>query len=205
MLPIQNHRMIAFILIRPSNPDSLPLKLNQPEQLLVNSILNNEKGSFNQLYKMYAQNLLGVLMKIVNQRETAEDLLQEVFLKIKRYLPVYDNKKARLFTWMLNIARNTAFDYLRLKSSRQRNSIVEMEEHHSDLESFSYSVNTDAIGLRKLVFRLNEKQRAILELCYYQGYTHLEIAEALNMPLGSVKTSIRQAISTLRRFFLFLN
>ncbi|RZJ63491.1 MAG: RNA polymerase sigma factor, partial [Flavobacterium sp.] len=78
----------------------------------------------------------------------------------------------------------------------------EMEAHHSELESFSHIVNTDAIGLKKLVLGLNEKHRTILELCYYQGYTHLEIAEELNMPLGSVKTSIRQAILILRGLFL---
>ena len=193
MLPNQNKPMHAFILTNSSNPKALQLKCKTPEQLLVGNILNNRDGSFSQLYEMYAPNLMGVLMKILNQQETAEDLLQEVFLKIKRYLPLYDDRKARLFTWMLNITRNTAFDYLRLKSSKQSKSTVEMEAHHSELESFSHIVNTDAIGLKKLVLGLNEKHRTILELCYYKGYTHLEIAEELNMPLGSVKTSIRRA------------
>ncbi|QPH38916.1 RNA polymerase sigma factor [Pedobacter endophyticus] len=197
--------MHAFIPTHSSNRNCLQLKLKTPEQFLVQSILNKKKGAFNQLYQMYAENLLGVLMKILNQQETAEDLLQEVFLKIQRYLPLYDDKKARLFTWILNIARNTAFDYLRLKSSRQSKSTVEMEDHHAELESFSQSVNTDVIGLKKMVLGLNEKHRTILELCYYQGYTHKEIAEELNMPLGSVKTSIRQAVLILRGFFLLPN
>ncbi|WP_316795131.1 RNA polymerase sigma factor [Pedobacter agri] len=205
MLAVQNNAMIAFILTQSSNPTALEPKHKTPEQLLVGNILNNKKGSFKQLYDMYAPNLMGVLMKILNQQETAEDLLQEVFLKIKRYLPLYDDKKARLFTWMLNITRNTAFDYLRLKSSKQSKSTIEMEDHHAELESFSQSVNTDAIGLKKLVLGLNEKHRRILELCYYQGYTHNEIAEELNMPLGSVKTSIRQAVLILRGFFLLPN
>lgn len=201
MLPNQNKPMHAFILTQSSNARSLQLKCKTPEQLLVGNILDNREGSFSQLYEMYAPNLMGVLMKILNQQETAEDLLQEVFLKIKRYLPLYDEKKARLFTWMLNITRNTAFDYLRLKSSKQSKSTFEIDVHHSELESFSHSVNTDTIGLKKLVLGLNEKHRTILELCYYRGYTHLEIAEELNMPLGSVKTSIRQAILILRGFF----
>ena len=193
--------MHQFILIHSSNPKGLQLKRKTPEQLLVGNILDNREGSFSELYEMYAPNLMGVLMKILNQQETAEDLLQEVFLKIKKYLPLYDEKKARLFTWMLNITRNTAFDYLRLKSSRQRKSTVEIEGHHSELESFSHSVNTDAIGLKEMVLALNEKHRTILERCYYQGYTHQEIADELNMPLGSVKTSVRQAVLILRGFF----
>ncbi|MFF5383680.1 RNA polymerase sigma factor [Pedobacter suwonensis] len=147
--------MHAFILTHSSNQKGLQLKRKTPEQLLVGNILDNKEGSFSQLYEMYAPNLLGVLMKILNQQETAEDLLQEVFLKIKRYLPLYDDKKARLFTWMLNITRNTAFDYLRLKSSKQSKSTVEIDGHHSELESFSHSVNTDTIGLKKLVLGLN--------------------------------------------------
>ena len=201
MLPNQNKPMHAFILTHSSNFKCLELKCKTLEQLLVGDILDNREGSFSQLYEMYAPSLMGVLMKILNQQETAEDLLQEVFLKIKRYLPLYDDKKARLFTWMLNIARNTAFDYLRLKSSKQSKSTIEINGHHSELENFSHNVNTDTIGLKKLVLGLNEKHRMILELCYYQGYTHLEIAEELNMPLGSVKTSIRQAILILRGFF----
>ena len=84
--------MHAFILTHSSNAKSLQLKCKTSEQLLVGNILDNREGSFSQLYEMYAPNLMGVLMKILNQQETAEDLLQEVFLKIKRYLPLYDEK-----------------------------------------------------------------------------------------------------------------
>jgi RNA polymerase sigma factor (sigma-70 family) len=194
--------MIAFLLTQPViNATSTGQELKTPEQLFIDRLLNNEVAAFNQLYKMYAPNLLGVIMKIVNQQETAEDLLQETFLKIKRYLPIYDEKKAKLFTWMLNISRNTAFDHLRLKSSRQSKVNVEMQDHHSELESFSHSINTDTIGIKKILNQLTTKQKTLLELSYYQGYTHQEIAIIADMPVGSVKTTIRQAILKLRSVF----
>lgn len=194
--------MIAFILTQPTvNIELIQPELETPERLLLDRLLQNEVAAFNQLYKMYAPNLFGIIMKIVNQQETAEDLLQEVFLKVKRYLPIYDDKKAKLFTWMLNISRNTAFDYLRLKSSKQSKVNIEMEDRHTELDSFSYSINTDAIGIKKLLNQLSKKQKTILELSYYQGYSHQEIALILNMPIGSVKTTIRKAILNLRSVF----
>ena len=139
--------MTVFI---PTQPTVNTQALKMSERLLLERLLNNEIGAFNQLYKMYAPSLLGVIMEIIDQRETAEDLLQEVFLKIKKYLPAYDDQKSRLFTWMFNISRNTAIDYLRLKPNGQRKSTFETE-------SFSYSLTMDTIGVKTLINKLSLK------------------------------------------------
>lgn len=194
--------MIAFILTQP-NPKKLiaPSSFLDAEKILVTGLRGNDLPSFNRLYKMYSANLMGVIMKIVNQQETAEDLLQEVFLKIRKSLYTYDETKSRLFTWMLNIARNTALDHLRKRSSKQEKTNVILEDAVQELENHSHSFNTDTIGIRKLLDKLSLKQKVVLDLAYFQGYTHEEIAQKLDMPVGSVKTCLRLAILKLRAIF----
>ncbi|WP_316757646.1 RNA polymerase sigma factor [Pedobacter aquatilis] len=171
------------------------------EEVLIEDLCMGCPIAFNNLYRNYSANLFGVILKIVNQHETAEDLLQDVFLKIRRSIAFYDSDRGRFFTWMLNIARNTAIDHLRLRSSRNERSHVIYEEVVAELDHHIHFFNTDTIGLKKLVANLNARQQQILELCYFKGYTHTEISEALDMPLGSVKTAIRMAILELRKAF----
>lgn len=192
--------MIALILTRPQSGIQQPAT-GHPEKQLIEGLKNHDVSAFNQLYKMYAATLFGVIMKIVNQQETAEDLLQEVFLKIRRHIGSYDGEKSRLFTWMMNISRNTAIDHLRLKSSRQLRSNLVFEDVEKELEQHSHSFNTDTVGVKKLLEGLLPKHRQMIDLFYYKGYTHSEIAELLSMPIGSVKTAIRLAILNLRAVF----
>ncbi|WP_246833969.1 RNA polymerase sigma factor [Pedobacter sp. G11] len=202
VIGLNQNSMIAFILTKPNTRTIIDVpSLVTAEHLFVNDLLKNDLSSFNKLYKMYAPNLMGVIMKIVNQQETAEDLLQEVFLKIRKSLHTYDEKKSRLFTWMLNITRNTALDHLRKKSYRQDKANVILEDVGTELENHTFSMNTDVIGIKKLLEQLSSKQKLVLDLAYYQGYTHEEIAEKLDMPVGSVKTTLRQAIIKLRNIF----
>ncbi|WP_025144276.1 RNA polymerase sigma factor [Pedobacter jeongneungensis] len=171
------------------------------ERELISGLRLEQIQVFNTLYDQYCGSLFGVIFKIVNQQETAEDLLQDVFIKIKRNFSSYDEGRARLFTWMLNIARNTAIDHLRLKSTRQDKCGMVLEDAALLLNSYSYSFNTDTLGMKKLIDGLSHRQRLLIDLCYYKGYSHAEIAEHLNMPLGSVKTTLRQAVLALRCIF----
>lgn len=192
--------MIAFILTQTKSEPPRPVA-EHLEQKLIEGLQEQDLQAFNELYRMYASNLFGVILKIVNQRETAEDLLQETFLKIRRHIDSYDEKKSRLFTWMLNISRHTAIDHLRLKSSRQLQSNVIYEDAAKQLSFYSHSFNTDTVGVKNLLNGLPHRHKQLIDLFYYQGYTHTEIAELLHMPLGSVKTTIRQAILNLRIIF----
>ncbi|RZK66011.1 MAG: sigma-70 family RNA polymerase sigma factor [Pedobacter sp.] len=183
------------------NADNSGLNLDTIEQKLILGLRAGDAKCFNMLYCNYSGSLFGVIHKLVNQQETAEDLLQETFIKIRKSFSSYDEYRARLFTWMLNIARNTAIDHLRLKSSRQDRASILLDDAGLLLDGYSSSINTDTLGIKRLLNNLPERQRMILDLCYYKGYTHVEIADSLNMPLGSVKTAIRQAILALRVIF----
>lgn len=167
---------------------------------IVALLRQDDKSAVSLLYDNYSDALFGVILRIVNQEALAEEILQDTFLKIWKYRESYDESKGRFFTWMLNIARNTAIDQTRLKSFSQKNqdidnvvSIIDSREQ----ENF----NVDAIGIRELIEKLPEEHRSIIDLVYFKGYTHIEASEVLSIPLGTLKTRLRLAIIQLRKTF----
>lgn len=170
------------------------------EEDLVCGLKNGDKTAVEKLYKMYAPSLLGIIARIVKFDEIAEDVLQDTFLKIWKSIAQYDSAKGKLFTWMANIARNTAIDQIRSKHythGAKTDDITEMPTGILD----HFQLNLDTIGLKQLMLNLKPDQKKIIDLFYFEGYTHVEVAEKLNIPLGTVKTKIRHAIIALRQYF----
>jgi RNA polymerase sigma-70 factor (ECF subfamily) len=166
---------------------------------LIVLIKDRNQKAFAYLYDNYSQALFGVIDSIVNNQEESEDVLQNTFLKIWNNFDSYDANKGRLYTWMLNIARNLAIDSTRSKHEKIKNKIQEATDfvyHKNNL----YVEDTlhETIGLKKMVDNLKENQRELIDLSYYQGYTQEEISKILNIPLGTVKTNVRQALLILR-------
>ncbi|PWS28002.1 RNA polymerase subunit sigma [Pedobacter yonginense] len=193
--------MIAFILTTPSVKSLQKLSLPD-ETVLAEGLISGQYGAFNQLYKMYAPALLGIINKIVLQQETAEDLLQDTFIKIRKYASSYDPSKSRIFTWISRIAKNTALDHLRLKMNKDGAKNISLDFVSAELDTnYTHSFNPETIGLKSLFNTLNSKQKEIIDLIYFKGYTHEEVAEKLNMPIGTVKTRIRMSIQKLRLSF----
>ncbi len=128
----------------------------------------------------------------------ANDVLQEVFIKIWKQIESYDKTKGRLFTWMLNIARNSGIDMVRSKNYQKAKQNHELTENVYEAGG-SIENNTDTIGLRKLVYTLKEDYRVLVELSYFEGYTQDEIAKMLSIPLGTVKTRLRAALIQLKK------
>ncbi len=169
------------------------------EYELVQLLRQRNRDAFSYLYDNYSPALYTVILSIIPDREQANDILQEVFIKIWRQSDSYDPDKGRLYTWMIQIARNSAIDVVRstkYKQSRQNQEISE-SVYGSDSEDF----NPDKIGLRRVVHMLKQEHRELVELSYFQGFTHEEIAKALDMPLGTVKTRLRNALIQLRILF----
>lgn len=154
------------------------------------------------LYDMYSGALLGVISRIIQQQEIAEDLLQETFIKIWNSADSYDSAKGRLFTWMMNIARNLSIDKLRSKDFKNTTKNQDIENNVDFIDSQSkVTFNSDTLGLKDMVTALKPEFNHVLEMVYFKGYTHVEAAEELNLPLGTVKTRIRMAIMELRKNF----
>ncbi len=166
------------------------------------ALRNREKIAIEALYDMYSSSLYGVISRIIIDTATSEDVLQETFVKIWHSFPSYSTEKGRLFTWMINIARNLAIDKLRSKDFKNQNKNQELE---NNVTSIDEQINTiykpELLGIKELVETLKPEQKSILDLVYFKGYTHVEAAEELGIPLGTIKTRLRMAIQQLRKHF----
>lgn len=172
--------------------------LTYTEAELVQGLKARDEKVFSYVYDHYSPALYGVALKVLNDETTAVDVLQEIFLKIWRGIERYDAEKGRLFTWMLNIARNTAIDTLRSRSHKLGLKMQEIGNGHHQQEQLTVQQSFDHLGLSKVLDQLNKEQRIIIDLAYYRGCTQEEIAKILDMPLGTVKTRMRNAIIQLR-------
>ena len=155
--------------------------------------------SFGYLYDNYSAALLGIISSILPNEETARDVLQEVFVNIWKKIGSYDPAKGRLFTWMMNIARNAAIDKLRSRGYQDslKNNPVSPDAEQR-LASTATLPQVGDVGLKKIIGRLRDEHRILIDLSYFQGFTHEEIAKIQGIPLGTVKTRIRSALTHLR-------
>ncbi|SDM02379.1 RNA polymerase sigma factor [Siphonobacter aquaeclarae] len=164
----------------------------------------NQRG-FTILYDNYSSALYGVILKIVRSEEIAADVMQESFVKIWRNIDSYERSKGSLFTWILNVARNTAIDKIRSQDYQQNTQNQPLEYFVSVVEEENpVEHQVDAIGVRKVVDQLRPEYRSIIELVYFQGYTQAEVAEELEIPLGTVKTRVKAALAQLRNLISIL-
>ena len=173
-------------------------KIKYSEQELVALLKEQNNDAFNYLYDHYSGALFTIINQIVPDKDTASDVLQEVFVNVWRKISTYDETKGRLFTWMLNIARNAAIDKVRSKGYRDNQRTQPIAEGENAGMSISSNPVVNDVGLKKVLTTLNEEYRKLIDLSYFQGFTHEEIAKMLGIPLGTVKTRIRTAISQLR-------
>ncbi|MDB5150589.1 MAG: sigma-70 family polymerase sigma factor [Mucilaginibacter sp.] len=166
------------------------------------SLQHREKIAVEALYDMYSASLFGVISRIINDTAIAEDVLQETFVKIWHSFSSYSTEKGRLFTWMVNIARNLAIDKIRSKDFKNQNKNQEIENNVTFIDEQRNTVyKPELMGVKDLVQTLKPEQKLIIELVYFKGYTHVEAAEELGIPLGTIKTRLRMAIQELRKHF----
>ena len=173
-------------------------KIKYSEQELVALLKEQNNDAFNYLYDHYSGALFTIINQIVPDKDTASDVLQEVFVNVWRKIGTYDETKGRLFTWMLNIARNAAIDKVRSKGYKDNQRTQPIAEGENAGMTMSSNPAVNDVGLKKVLTTLNEEYRKLIDLSYFQGFTHEEIAKMLGIPLGTVKTRIRTAISQLR-------
>jgi RNA polymerase sigma factor (sigma-70 family) len=180
----------------------LSKKIKLSEEELVLALRNREKIAVEALYDMYSASLFGVISRIVIDEATSEDVLQETFVKIWHSFPSYSADKGRLFTWMVNIARNLSIDKLRSKDFKNHNKNQELENNVTFIDEQRNTVyKPELMGIKDLVQKLKPEQKSILDLVYFKGYTHVEAADELGIPLGTIKTRLRMAIIELRKNF----
>ncbi len=172
------------------------------EQELVMALKKQQKIGAEALYDMYSGSLMGIIQRTIPNREIAEDVLQEGFVKIWNSIHQYDTSKGRLFTWMVNVIRNLSIDKVRSKDYRNHSKNQELENHVNAIDGQRNSeYKPEYLGVKELLQKLRPEQEIIVDLIYFKGYTHVEVAEELKMPLGTVKTRLRMGIIELRKYF----
>jgi len=171
----------------------------QLEQL-ISKFQEKDVRSFEKLYEMYGDSMFGVIYNIVRNKEETEEVLQDVFIKAWNNASTYSAKKGRFFTWLLNIARNSAIDKIRSKNFKQGKQNLDAAFFVDILESYdNLDTKIDVKALKKFVDALKVTCKNLIELLYFKGYTQKEVSEELKMPLGTVKTNNRKCISELRK------
>jgi len=169
------------------------------EEELVQSLKANQRQAYDYLYDNYAGALMGIITRIVKDREKSEDLLQDVFLKIWKKINDYDPSKGRLFTWMVNIARNTAIDAYR----KDKN--VFLEDIDTKINTIDTTFVADSVNynfdVKAITENLKSDRKVLIDMVYFQGYTQEEAAEILQIPLGTAKSRIRTALQDLKAYF----
>ncbi len=170
---------------------------------LVESLKKKENTAFQYLYNNYKGALFTTVRQVIPDEEVAADVLQEAFIMAWKNIDKYDAEKGRLFTWLFNVTRNCAINTLRSKNykSQLKNESLDNYVNYLD-ENNTQVLNINQIGLRKQVHRLREDYKNVLELSYFSGFTHEEIAKILVIPVGTVKTRLRNALIELRKQFI---
>lgn len=172
--------------------------MNQEELIL--KFQKKDSIAYEKLYNMYCDSISGVVNTIVKNDEITQEITQDVFIKAWNKSATYSSKKGRFFTWLLNIARNAAIDYTRSKKFKQTKQNLNADFFVDILESSANLNNVvNTIGLKEYVSNLGETCKNVIEHLYFKGFTQKETAEALSIPLGTIKTRNRTCIGELRK------
>ena len=180
--------------------------MNQPKSAdsfedLLAATARGDRAAFHALYRHSKAQLFGVILRIVRRRDLAEDVLQEVYLRIWNHAPDYRPEKGAPMAWMSAIARNRALDW-----ARRRPDLLSLDEDgapaagsNPGLGPLDWSnASVDAKALKDCLEELPKEQRDCILLAHVQGYTHDEVSAALTAPLGTVKSWIRRGLARLK-------
>lgn len=177
-------------------------KLFLEEAELIAAMQQRKKIGADALYEMYSGSLMGIVSRVISDTEIAQDVLQEALVKIWNSIQQYDASKGRLFTWMVNVTRNLAIDKVRSKDFRNHSKNQDLENHVNVIDESRNSVyKPELLGVKDLLEKLKPEQKIIVDMIYFKGYTHVEVADELAIPLGTVKTRLRMGIIELRKYF----
>ena len=173
-----------------------------PDAALVHRLLQRDVRAFEEIYDRHSRAVYGLVLRILQQAGTAEEVVQDVFLQLWRNAGRYDEQRGPFVPWLLTLARNRALDTLRLKSERQRRREDQTEELPSLSTAPEYEKALDekrrCERVRALMASLSPQQKRAIELAYFEGLSHTEIAAALREPLGTVKSWIRNGLLRLK-------
>ena len=171
------------------------------EQRIIQLLQRRDNYALNLLYENYSDSLYGAILKVTKNEEVAEDALQETFIKVWKNAHKYDPKKAKLFTWLFRIARNTAIDKLRSFNNRFHKEVQIDKSNVYILPGAK--LNQDVLDIKEHVARLEEKYQIVLNALFFEGMTQQEASEELEIPLGTVKSRLKIGLRELKKVYDF--
>ncbi len=184
--------------LRPKN-QGLPSGQTTTEDLLA-QVARGDRRAFSELYDRTARQVYGLVRRVVRDPTIAEEVSQEVFVEVWRTAPRFDPDRGAVLTWILTMAHRRAVDRVRSEeAARSRDDRVgRMETPNTEDVGSTVESRLEAERVRRALGGLSDIQREAIELAYYGGLTYREVAELLDVPLGTVKTRIRDGLIHLR-------
>lgn len=196
--------MVSMSVVPPGEPSPGGTTVaagNEELASLLKACSRGDEDAFTRLYDVCSSRLFGLVLRVIRDRAQAEEVLQDAFLDIWRQASRFDPARGSALAWMMTIAHRKAVDRVRsAEAQSRRDTAYEMRDSASsyDVTSEDAHRNLDAQRVRKALTTLTDTQRGALELAYFGGYTHREVAVMLNLPVGTAKTRIRDGLIRLR-------
>ncbi|WP_190811604.1 RNA polymerase sigma factor [Flagellimonas sp. S3867] len=169
------------------------------ERHIVSLLAEKDDKAISLLYENYGDTLFGVAYKVVRDEDLAQDILQESFIKIWKKADSYDPSKAKLFTWLFRITRNTAIDKLRSVSNK---SDKEVQIDVSDVYNLGVSgIRPEFMDVQENLDKIEPKYKIVLEALFFEGMTQQEASEELDIPLGTVKSRLKIGLREMGKIY----
>ena len=169
------------------------------EKHIIELLLERNDKAISLLYEHYGDTLYGVALKVVRDEELAQDVLQESFVKIWRKSDTYDATKAKLFTWLFRITRNTAIDKLRSLNTK---SDKEIQMDVSDVYNVGIeSIKPEFLDVKENLEKIELKYQVVLDALFFQGMTQQEASDELDIPLGTIKSRLKIGLRELKKIY----
>jgi RNA polymerase sigma-70 factor (ECF subfamily) len=180
---------------------------------LMKRVVGGDASALEQLYELHSAQVFGLCLRILNEPQLAEDMLQEVFVRVWEKGHTYEQARGQFATWLMGVTRNMCIDQLRrLRARPQAAEPVDADGEASPLEELLLDPNADVVEaassnelaatVRRAMAQLSPEQRQVIELSYFRGFTRREIAQKLQLPEGTVHTRARLALQNLRQDLL---
>jgi len=182
---------------------------NEPsDEALLNAIADGAVWAMDSLYQRYSRILYSLAYRMVADHQVAEDLLQEAFLAVWRHATTYSPQTGAARGWLISILHHRAIDYLRRvrrRSTIQEAPLEELELHESIAHPDAWDATWQSVKsshVRAALMKIPPEQRLVIELAYFQGWTHSEIAEGTQIPLGTIKARMRLGLLHLKQVLI---
>lgn len=196
--------MLFFIL---STIGKFLTKDAERDREIMTRIKARDSAALSELYDFYNRLLFGLILSILKKREEAEDILQEVFITIWEKAEQFDLDKGTVYTWIVSLARNKSIDRLRskvYKEQKKQSASLDNEDvfyplYSDEQDPLEQTILADrAKSVHEALDQISDKQRKVLQVAYFNGMSQSEIAEVFGIPLGTVKTRMRDGMIKLR-------